>query len=115
MSAVEDRLAATLAKHRAQYDDYFFICDCGEKWPALAECLDEEVAAHERHVAAVIASSDDLAVSTAGRSRPRSPRSRAGAAQASVCDLVSKPLRLPCMRQDMALTCYTTEELSDGE
>ncbi|KXP12199.1 hypothetical protein AXK57_19815 [Tsukamurella pulmonis] len=61
MSA-QDRLAATLAKHRAQYDDYFFICDCGEKWPALAECLDEEVAAHERHLAAVIASSDDLAV-----------------------------------------------------
>lgn len=54
MSAVESRLAATLAKHVYNewgVDDYY--CSCGAStssngWPA--------------HVAAVIASSDDLAV-----------------------------------------------------
>ncbi|MGX9296056.1 hypothetical protein [Tsukamurella paurometabola] len=58
MSAVEDRLAATLAKHQFSY---FNEVDCRCGWVAdLGDCSLAQ--AHAAHVAAVIASSDDLAV-----------------------------------------------------
>ncbi|CAM3741637.1 hypothetical protein ACXYTP_00015 [Tsukamurella ocularis] len=52
MSAVESRLAATLAKH--QWRVFHSICACGDPTVAYDD--------HPAHVAAVIASADDLAV-----------------------------------------------------
>lgn len=65
MSAVESRLAAIIAEHRVGYDlvDETLCCDCGDRWTlGSTEALRAAEDAHIRHVAAVIASSDDLAV-----------------------------------------------------
>lgn len=76
MSAVEDRLAAMLAKHRTRvvpltmtYSSaphaYKATCSCGwQTRPREAESGGHTLAveAIDRHVAAVVASSDDLAV-----------------------------------------------------
>ncbi|CAM3430286.1 hypothetical protein [Tsukamurella hominis] len=59
MSAVEDRLAATLAKHR--WSPVPCGRDCLCEWRADPGMRDPR-GQHDRHVAAVIASSDDLAV-----------------------------------------------------
>lgn len=65
MSAVEDRLAATLAKHHTtvQYGmgDWTPTCACGWSAPSC-DRHEQAVTANAAHVAAVIASSDDLAV-----------------------------------------------------
>ena len=63
MSAVEDRLTATLAKHYGVAREVTFgpvpwRCSCG----ASLGDSDDPSAEHVAHVAAVIASSDDLAV-----------------------------------------------------
>lgn len=68
MSAVEDRLAATLAKHPLYADDDGDVCKCG--WEPDYEQIDHGAMPayelvtmqHSAHVAAVIASSADLAV-----------------------------------------------------
>lgn len=76
MSAVEDRLAATLAKHEGHwrlrplgsYSDRTWRaqCFCGVTFELhtslVPEPRDWEARAWSAHVAAVIASSDDLAV-----------------------------------------------------
>lgn len=33
---------------------YHYVCRCGEKWPALPEDYDAEIALHAAHVAAVV-------------------------------------------------------------
>ncbi|MGZ9829964.1 hypothetical protein ACXYTP_23910 [Tsukamurella ocularis] len=68
MSAVESRLAATLAKHPLYADDDGDVCKCG--WEPDYEQIDHSAMPayelvtmqHSAHVAAVITSSDDLAV-----------------------------------------------------
>lgn len=71
MSAVESRLAATLAKHALYSDEQGDECKCGWKpdYEQLDLSADAPIPAYEvvnqmyaAHVAAVIASSDDLAV-----------------------------------------------------
>lgn len=59
MTAVEDRLAATLVDHYS-----LTVRDDGETWECLCGVVipEPDEGAHSRHVAAVIASSDDLAV-----------------------------------------------------
>ncbi len=64
MSA-QDRLATIIAEHRVGYDfvDETLCCDCGDRWTlGSTEALRAAEDAHIRHQAAVIASSDDLAV-----------------------------------------------------
>lgn len=64
MTAV-DRLTAIIAGHRVGYDlvDEALCCDCGERWTlGSMEALRAAEDAHIRHVAAVIAAADDLAV-----------------------------------------------------
>ncbi|MET9329496.1 hypothetical protein [Tsukamurella sp. NPDC003166] len=71
MTAVESRLAATLAKHPLYADEERDVCNCG--WEPDYEVVDFTAGAaipahehvtmqHSAHQAAVIASSDDLAV-----------------------------------------------------
>lgn len=61
MTAVESRLAATLAKHEMTARSYGWVCDCGVTVTESPRRF-EAIQLHARHVAAVIASDDDLAV-----------------------------------------------------
>lgn len=81
MSAAVDRLAATLAKHQIDFRprewDHVHCSGCDWKAPAFTGTTGAD---HAAHVAAVIASSDDLAVIVSERGRAcRSCKSAADA------------------------------------